>query len=87
MTDERPAAVRLASILGIRSGSSSSTSGENQRQERNGQETQRLAGSQRALNGIETNRTNPQESTTISSPSNWFKDKYQMATNKLMSKV
>lgn len=76
--DDRPASIRLASILGIKRGGGGPETGGDSVDSTN---TPRLrTGMKHAVS---------QDSMAIgSSPaSNWLKEKYQMATNKLMSKV
>lgn len=65
--DDRPAAIRLASILGIRRGTA-----------------QDSGSSSRAVSATPQAFTQA-ENVTNSPATTWFKDKYQMATNKLMS--
>lgn len=64
--DDRPAGIRLASILGLKRPTETEAT-------RSGSSGMR--------------RTDSKENVTSSPAANWFKDKYQMATNKLMSKV
>lgn len=91
-TDDRPAAaIRLASILGIRRAGGAASSGADcdSGSSSSGRSTQTISSSAAAA----TPRTGllrhaeSQENVTGSPAGNWFKDKYQMATNKLMSKV
>ena len=69
-TDERPASVRLASILGIKRATPGDSDSASLPQTESGMK-----------------RTESRESMTSSPAANWLRDKYQLATSKLMSKV
>lgn len=73
--DDRPAAIRLASILGI--GRTGSVDQEPSR----GSSSSRVHATPRKP----SNAPEVKDIATSSPAANWFKDKYQMATNKLMS--
>lgn len=73
--DDRPAAIRLASILGI------GRTGTADQEPSRGSSSSRVQATPRKP----SNASEDKEIATSSPAANWFKDKYQMATNKLMS--
>lgn len=82
--DDRPAAIRLASILGIRRGAADCTDASSS----SGGSRSTINGTPRKPSNTAGGASESQDNAMTSSPAaNWFKDKYQMATNKLMSKV
>lgn len=84
--DDRPAAIRLASILGIRRGAA--TADCTDASSSSGGSRSTINGTPRKTSNTAGGASESQDNAMTSSPAaNWFKDKYQMATNKLMSKV